>query len=151
MAQQKKLKKNTKIKIILAVSFLAVLIGLAFFLFSGNNAGILRELFNPNISSEQLRQHLARLGYKGYITVGVLAMLQVLLTFLPAEPVQVAAGMSFGINIGFLCCLGGVIVGNTILYLLYKTYGQGITDYFETNVCLALDKLLVFLSLTYNY
>ena len=73
MAQQKKLKKNTKIKIILAISFLAVLIGLAFFLFSGDNKGILRELFNPKISNEQVREHLSRLGYKGYITVGVLA------------------------------------------------------------------------------
>ena len=132
MAQQKKLKKNTKVKIILAISFLAILIGLAFFLFSGDNKGILRELFDPKISNEQVRKHLAKLGYKGYITVGVLAMLQVLLTFLPAEPVQVVAGLSFGINIGFICCVAGVIVGNTILYLLYKTYGQGITDYFET-------------------
>ena len=34
---------------------------------------------------------------------------------------------------GALVCLIGVIVGNTIIYILHKIYGQKLTKYFKTN------------------
>ncbi len=123
-----------KLKIWLAVAFVAIFVGLMFFLFSGDNALILRSLFREDISREELRAALSSLGVKGYVTIALLSMLQVVFTFVPSEPVQVLSGMSFGFWKGGAICIAGVVLGNIIIYVLYKIYGQKLTEYFENNV-----------------
>ncbi len=120
-------------KIIIAIAFLALLVGLVFFLFSGDNRAILADLFRDDVTREEIQESLSKLGFKGYFTIGILSMLQVVLAFLPAEPVQMIAGVSFGIWHGVAICLAGVIVGNTIIYILYKIYGDKLSEFFTTN------------------
>lgn len=112
---------------------MTIFVALMIFLFSGDNYKIVAEIFKEDVTKEEVRESLSSLGWKGYITIGILAMLQVVLTFLPAEPVQVMAGVSFGFLNGCLICLAGVIVGNTLIYIAYKIYGQKLTEYFEYN------------------
>ncbi len=126
--------KKSKLKIWLAFAFVGIFLGLMVFLFSGENLLILESLFRDDISRDDLRASLSRLGWKGYITIGVLSMLQVVFTFVPSEPVQVLSGMSFGFWKGGAVCVAGVVVGNIIIYILYKIYGQRLTRYFENNV-----------------
>ncbi len=126
--------KKKKLKIWLALAFIAIFIGLMVFLFSGDNVLIFKSLFSEDISREELREQLSKLGVKGYVTIGVLSMLQVVFTFVPSEPVQVLSGMSFGFWKGGAICIAGVVVGNIIIYILYKIYGQKLTEYFENNV-----------------
>ena len=130
------IRKSIKnhIKLWSAVGFLLVFVGLMLFLFSGENSPILKALFTETTKKEDLRDSLSRLGWRGYVTVAILSMLQVVLTFLPAEPVQVISGVAFGFAGGFLACLAGVVLGNTVVYLLYRVYGQGLTEYFSKNV-----------------
>ena len=61
-------------------------------------------------------------------------MMQVVLTFVPAEPLHVIAGISFGLWKGMAVCLAGIMVGNTIVFILYKLFGTKLTDYFASNV-----------------
>ncbi len=122
-----------KLKILSAIAFVVILAGLIVFLFSGDNFIILQQIFKKGIEREELQAALSSLGYKGYITFGLLSMLQVVLTFLPAEPAQVMAGLSFGFLKGVAICTAGVFVGNTIIYLLYKIYGDKLEDYFTKN------------------
>ena len=125
--------KKGQLKILTAIAAALILIGLAVFLFSGDNFIILQEMVRKDVTREQLQESLSELGYKGYVTFGILSMLQVVLTFLPAEPVQVMAGISFGLLKGGLICFVGVFVGNTIIYLLYKIYGDRLEQYFIKN------------------
>jgi uncharacterized membrane protein YdjX (TVP38/TMEM64 family) len=111
---------NKKIKIWVALITVVIFIGLMFFLFSGDNSQILKKVFKSGATKDEIREALSGFGWRGYITLGVLSMLQVVLTFLPAEPVQVISGLSFGILNGGLICLAGVFVGNTLIYVLYK-------------------------------
>jgi uncharacterized membrane protein YdjX (TVP38/TMEM64 family) len=67
-------------------------------------------------------------------------MLQVVLVFLPEEPVQVLGGLTFGFNIGFLLCILGVIAGNTLIFLMYKLFGEKMSAYFDENLEIDLDK-----------
>lgn len=131
---EKRTNGKKQLKIWLTVAFIAIFIGLMVFLFSGGNLQVLKNLFRNDITKEEVRNSLNSLSWRGYITVGVLSMLQVLFTFLPAEPVQVMAGISFGFWKGSLICIIGAAVGNSIIYLLYKIYGQRLTEYFEHNV-----------------
>ncbi len=133
MAEQVE-KKSKKFKIWLAVAFVAIFIGLMVFLFSGGNLQVLKNLFRSDITKGEVRDTLDDLGWRGYITIAVLSMLQVLFTFVPSEPVQVMAGVSFGFWKGGLICITGVVFGNIIIYMLYKIYGQRLTQYFENNV-----------------
>ena len=126
-------KKSKKVKLWVTIAFVFVFIGLMFFLFSGKNFDIIKSLFRSDITKEEVQATLSQLGVKAYVTLGILSMLQVVLTFLPAEPVQVMAGISLGLWKGVLVCTIGVIIGNTIIYILYKVYGQKLTNYFKTN------------------
>ena len=127
-----KSKKSKKLKIYTAVAFLVLFVGLMFFLFSGGNLSILKEAFSAE-DSDAVRESLEKFGWRGYITLGSLSMLQVVFTFLPAEPVQVISGISFGFWKGSLICFAGVVAGNTLIYVLYKIYGQKLTEYFQSN------------------
>lgn len=133
-------KKINKTKLYIALSFGVLLILLAVFMFSGSNFDLLKSLFDQSLTADQLQEKLGQFGVRGYITVAILSMLQVVFAFLPAEPTQVVGGMAFGFPIGLACCTAGVILGNTIIYILYKTYGNGIRDYFVKNLDFDLDK-----------
>ena len=126
-------KRIKKRKIFTLIGCVLLFAGLMVFLFSGDNFVILQELFKKDVTKEEVRQSLENLGFKGYFTVGILSMLQVVLTVLPAEPTQVMAGVAFGLWKGGLICLAGVFLGNTIIYVLYKIYGDKLEEYFEKN------------------
>jgi len=124
--------KTKRYKIIALCAFIAVFIGLLIFLFSGENFNVLKEIFNTNATKEEVQQAIGKLGIRSYIVVGILSMLQVVFTFIPAEPLHVISGISFGLWKGITVCLIGIFLGNTIIYVLYKIYGKKLTQFFET-------------------
>ncbi len=131
--KKKRQSRKIKRKIFTGLALLALLVGLAFFLVSGDNLQVIKSMFRDDMSREEVQDTLSLLGWKGYITFGVLSFLQVVLTFLPAEPAQVMAGISFGLWVGGLVCLCGVALGNTSIFILYKIYGGKISEYFHKN------------------
>lgn len=133
------ISKKKKIKIISFIAFLLILGGLLVFTFSGDNFQILLDIFNKDLTKEQVQEHLSELGYKGVLSLIILSMLQVVLTVFPAEPIEVMAGVSYGFLNGMLICLAGVIIGNTIIYLLHKYYGGRITQFFDDNIDVDLE------------
>lgn len=63
---------------------------------------------------------LHRSSLRSYLAMITLQALQVLSMFLPTVPIQVAAGMAFGIERGLLVCLAGDALGNTIIFVLMR-------------------------------
>ena len=135
------MKKSVKIKIISVVAFLIVFAGLVWFMISGDNRQIILSLFNDDLSSEEFKDLLQSFGIRGAVTLGILSMLQVVLTFLPAEPVQVLSGIGYGLWVGGLICLIGVIVGNTVIYIVYKLFGDKAMGGFRKNIDVDFDKI----------
>ena len=127
-------RKKRALKIVFLIVFALIAVGLMVFLFSGDNFKLLQNLFKAGITKEEVRETLSALGFKGYFTIAILSMFQVILAFLPAEPVQVFAGIAFGLWKGGLVCLIGVFVGNTIIYLLYKIYGEKMSEFFSKDL-----------------
>ena len=126
-------KNSKKVKVWMIIGFVLVFIGLMFLLFSGENLKIIKSLFRSGITKEEVQDSLSNLGIRAYLVFGILSVLQVVITFIPAEPIQVMAGLSLGFWRGTLVCIIGIIIGNTIIYLLHKVYGQKLTKYFKTN------------------
>lgn len=133
------MNRTTKVKLIATLSLIPILIGLGFFLFTGENIEILKTVFSKDLTNEEIQDHLAGFGIRGQITLSILSMLQVIIAVLPAEPVQVVAGLTFGFWIGVLICIIGVFVGNTVIYVLYKIYGDKLQDFFSHKLALDFD------------
>ena len=139
----KKKRKSRKIKrkIFTGLTLLALLVGMAFFLVSGDNLQVVKSMFRDDMSREEIQDTLSLLGWKGYITFGTLSFLQVVLTFMPSEPAEVMAGISFGLWVGSLVCVCGVALGNTCIFILYKIYGGKISEYFHNNAEFDFDSI----------
>ena len=127
-------KKIKRIKIGLIIGLAIVLVGLLFFLFAGENFNVMKEIFNANASKEDIQDSIAKLGWRAYFVVFIISMFQVVLTFVPAEPLHVISGISFGFARGLVVCLAGIIVGNTIIFVLYKIFGKKVTEFFASNI-----------------
>ena len=125
------MKKIHKGKLFAALSFIPILFLLYLFLFTGDNKEILKTVFSKDLTNDEIQEHLSGFGIRGQITISILAMLQVVIAVLPAEPIQVVAGLTFGFWIGTLACLVGVVVGNTVIYVLYKIFGDRLLTYFN--------------------
>ncbi len=136
------IERKTKFKICSFAFVLLILAGLVWLLLSDKgNYQIIKSVFTNDLSTEEIQETLRELGIRGYATIAVLSMLQVIFTFMPSEPTQVISGAAFGIPVGLLCCMVGVFLGNTIIYLLYKYYGNSIREYFVKNVHVDFDKI----------
>ena len=135
------MKKSTKVKIFSIIGFVIFFFLLMLFLLSDENVEIIKSVFSDEVSSDEVHDVLHGLGIRGYATVSILAMLQVILTFLPAEPVQVIAGLAFGFPVGLLLCTIGVVVGNTLIYILYHVFGDKLDQYFDRKLHFDFDKL----------
>ncbi len=133
-------KNSVKFKFIVGLSFLLLLGGTAVLLISGDNKEILSNLFSGEVTADGIRTKLSGLSIRGYVTVIILSMLQVIFAFLPAEPVQVLAGIAFGLPIAFLLCVIGIIIGNTLIYLMHRALGQKLREYFVTNLDFDFDR-----------
>ncbi len=128
------IKKTTKLKIYVCLGLIVLLFLLTLFLCSGGNIDLIRSVFMEEHTDEELREKLLDLGFRGYATVAILSMLQVVFTVLPAEPVQVLAGLGFGFPIGLLCCTVGVLLGNSLIFILYRIYGDRVREFFFKNL-----------------
>lgn len=133
--------KKTKLKIITYILLPIILCLLLWMCFSGGNFELIKSVFTDNLTNEEVHDRLIGLGIRGYATIVILAMLQVVLAFLPAEPVQVIAGVAFGFPIGLLCCTIGVFLGNSVIFLLYKVLGDRMREYFDKNLNINFDKI----------
>lgn len=135
------MKRETKLKIVTALGVVLVVLLLTVFLFSGENSDLLKSLFADNLSNEELQNRLRDFGLRGWITTAVLSMLQLICTFLPAEPVQVLAGLTFGFPVGLLCCWAGVFLGATVIYLLQRSFGDQLRHLFVKTLGLDLEQI----------
>ena len=63
---------------------------------------------------EAAKKYLRSFGAKGIIIIFVLQIIQVLSIIIPAPPVWIIAGMTYGVFGGMRICIGGVVIGNAI-------------------------------------
>ena len=133
-------KRKIKRKIFTALGCVLLLSGLLALLFSGDNKQVIIDIFSGQ-PIETILEEVQSLGWQGGVVFGALSMLQVILTFLPAEPVQVLAGISYGLWVGVGICMVGVVIGNSIIYILYKVYGARLNDYFHKKIEVDFDVL----------
>lgn len=61
--------------------------------------------------------------------VGMMA-LQIIIAFIPGEPLEIGAGYAFGAIEGTALCLLGALVGGTAVFLFVRRFGMGLVTIF---------------------
>lgn len=85
-------------------------------------------VFRPLISSlkdpKQFQAWVDQQGAFGQIAfVGIMA-LQVIIAWLPGEPLELGAGYAFGFLEGSLLCMIGIMIGSVFVFLLVRIFGR---------------------------
>ena len=123
------------------MAVLGVVVLLVGFALSGGNLELLKSLIVKDMSNEELSNQLRSFGWRGYIATTALSALQIVCTFLPAEPIQVISGFALGFPVGLLCCMLGVLLGNTLIYMLQNIFGERLRSFFLNKLKLDLEKV----------
>ncbi|MBP5551297.1 MAG: VTT domain-containing protein [Bacilli bacterium] len=106
-------------KIITRISFAIItlaVVAILFFLFRNIILEVLR-LTKAN-DNEGLKEFMRSKGWLGYIAVVLVEALEMVVVFMPAEFIQIPAGLSFFFPIAILLCDVGVCLGASIIYFL---------------------------------
>ncbi len=134
-------KHHTKIKFLIAFVAIILFALLVVFALSGGNMALLKCMVVQDLSNEEMKELLSGFGWRGYIAIAALSMLQVVCAFLPAEPVQVLAGVTFSFPVALLCCIVGIALGNSLIFMLQKVFGNRIRSFFIKNLKLDLETI----------
>ena len=111
-----------------AVSIGAVLIFILFCALVGWLVGV--PMVRMASEPEQFRAWVEDFGLLGKVAFVGMVVLQVLVAFIPGEPIELAAGYAFGFVEGSLLTLAGFLIGSAMVYLLVKKYGVKLVEVF---------------------
>ncbi len=77
---------------------------------------------------EAFRERLQSFGPLGALLLLGVQVLQVISGLIPALPVQVAAGVTYGALGGLVICAGGVFLGSALVFMTVKRFGRPVVD-----------------------
>lgn len=112
-------KNNKSIKRIVAFTavFIAAMIAVTVIAFPYMN-----RLSEPEIQQE-FKAWVMSLGIWGWLVVLGIQVLQIIIAFIPGEPVEIIAGVLYGGWGGLAVCLIGCILASSGIFLLTKRFG----------------------------
>lgn len=111
-----------------AVSVAAILIFILFCALVGWLVGV--PMVQMAQEPEKFRAWVDGYGVLGKIVFVGMVVLQVLVAFIPGEPIELAAGYAFGFLEGSILTLAGFLIGSAMVYALVKKYGVKLVEVF---------------------
>lgn len=75
-----------------------------------------------------LTQQVETLGPWGIIALFSIQVLQIIIAFLPGEPVELVAGAMYGAFGGLLICLAGILVGSFGIFTFVRKQGREVIE-----------------------
>lgn len=82
---------------------------------------------------DQFRAWVDSSGVLGKIIYVGMVILQVLVAFIPGEPIELAAGYAFGFWEGTVLTLVGILIGSWIVFALVRRWGVKLVEVFFPN------------------
>lgn len=79
---------------------------------------------------ELFRQWIDSYGSWGQLIYFSMVFLQVLVAFIPGEPLEIVGGYAFGAVEGTLLCLLASAAGSVVVFLLVRTFGMRLVEVF---------------------
>ena len=78
----------------------------------------------------QFRSMVDSHGIWGRLLFIGMVVLQVIVAFIPGEPIELAAGYAFGFLEGTLLTLAGFLIGSVLIFMLVRKFGVKIVEVF---------------------
>ena len=113
--------KKDKVKIFKFLIFILFLVVVTFFAIK------MLPIFK-NLSTEtgriEFQKEIEELGFQGVLILLGLIFIQMFVAFLPGEPIELLAGMSYGAIGGLIVIYVGVFISTFFIYFLVKKFGK---------------------------
>ena len=122
MAKARTLRRK-RIIALLSLGIVSALFVIATILFS---RWFMRFKGNP----EAFTAFVESYGWAGRLVALALQLLQVFVSIIPGELVEIGLGYAYGALEGTLLCLGGVALGSSLIFLLVKRWGIRLVELF---------------------
>lgn len=113
----KKLDAGTKKIVLLSSVFLLVMAIITVIAWP-----YMRKLAEPETQA-QFAELVGRLGIWGWLMVLGIQMVQIVIAFIPGEPVELIAGVLYGAWGGLFICLAGCVLASSVIFMLTKKFG----------------------------
>lgn len=81
---------------------------------------------------EKFRAWVEQSGIMGKIYFILMVMFQVIIAFVPGEPLEIGAGYAFGAIEGTVLCLVGITLGSLLVFALVRKFGIKLVEVFFT-------------------
>ena len=75
-------------------------------------------------SRDMIWHRIDSLGPWGIAALLIIQVLQVVIAFIPGEPVELAAGLLYGTWGGLLISLAGVLIGSSLIFAVVRQFGR---------------------------
>ena len=111
--------------IALVISIILVVIILADFF------PLIREIIHDSKNESKIIDYIHAYGSKAVPVLIALQFLFSLMPFLPNAPIQILAGLCYGIWLGSLICVIGFVLSNSLLFYLVRESGNFIEEVFH--------------------
>lgn len=115
-----------KYKRLVGISTIVLLIIFMVILFWFVGRPMLRFVDDP----ERYRNWIQDKGYLAQISFIGMMVFQVIIAIIPAEPLEICAGYTFGALEGTFLCLFGLVLGSAIVFLLVRRLGVKLVEVF---------------------
>ena len=79
---------------------------------------------STDVGRENLKEKIDSLGVAGWFLMLGIQVLQIIVAFLPGEPIEIVMGVFYGSIGGLFTCLLGILLGSILVYLLSKYIGK---------------------------
>lgn len=89
----------------------------------------LEKLSQPEVQL-QFRQWVSENRFYGTMALLGIQILQIVIAFIPGEPVEIIAGAILGTVDGLFICLLGCVIASSIVFSISKQYGRKILRFF---------------------
>lgn len=118
MSEEKETKKGAWKKY-----WLLVLLGLVIVVAAVLAIPLVQAMMDPHVQ-ERLQDWVSSLGVWGVLALFGIQILQIVVAFLPGEPVELVAGTMYGAWGGLTICLTGVLLGSAVIFLVVRRIGR---------------------------
>ena len=81
---------------------------------------------------EKFRAWVETSGMWGMVAFVGMTVFQVVIAFVPGEPLEIGAGYAFGAVWGTVLCIVGITIGSLIVFWLVRTFGVRLLEVFFT-------------------
>jgi uncharacterized membrane protein YdjX (TVP38/TMEM64 family) len=71
----------------------------------------------------EVSERVASLGPAGYLLLFGVQIFQIVVAFIPGEPVELLSGILYGIPGGFILCVAGCVAGSALVFTLARRLG----------------------------